>query len=337
MKACMPLVSTSVAARVSGVVAAIALWSMTASAPLQAQTSPPGGRLLGVEIFPAEVKSSRSDESPFEPEKSVEADSGSSLRFAWFCFGPVFGNASREIDPNYMPPPAATDGSSELAQAVAPVRYTRVVAKRPDRTTWVGWDGSEISYRVRPERAAAMNSPVHRRDSGSREQTGDAAPAANNTPPGAADSRNLSVAELIAENRREMTRISWERAYRRFPQLEREGAPEREAFDAYLLKKYADPREASAFDNPMWPEAAAAAFVAERDWAGAEADSWDRVRAKVRILNDPGSAYTRRFMDFTANLRADPRHADLFARPDWPERVLELHNEHFGAVPEQFR
>jgi hypothetical protein len=313
------------------------LWSVVVAAPLQAQAAPASGRLLGVEIFPAEVKPARPDSAVSDEAEGAAPDS--SPRFAWFCFGPTFGNAAREIDPNYMPPPAATNGSSETAQAepVAPVRYTRIVAKLPDRATWVGWDGSEISYRVPPgsgpKSGFASRPGFNARD---RAEPATSAEPANPGPRAEAGPRP-SVAELIAENRREMTRISWERAYRRFPQLEREDGPEREAFDAYLLKRYADPREAAAFDNPMWPEAAAAAFVAERDWTRAEAESWDRVRARVRIFNDPESAYTRRFMEFATGLRADPEGSELFARPDWPERALELHNERFGAVPEQFR
>lgn len=239
----------------------------------------------------------------------------SSLKYAFFCFGPVFGNDSREVDPNFMPPPAATDGASRGAAPAATVRYTRVPATSSDKTTWVGTDGSRISYLARSS------------EGGGRGEAGDAS--------GAAEQPN--VANIIAENRKEMTKISWTRAYRRFPELGREGSPERSAFEAYLTEKQSDSSAAAAFESPMWPESVAAAFMSDWNWKKAEEESWERVRAKVRIFNDRESVYTRRFLTFAEGLRMDPEGAAIFKEPTWPEKALELHDQKLGAVPPRFR
>lgn len=237
----------------------------------------------------------------------------SGRQFAFFCFGPTFGNASRGVDPNFMPPPSVSDNQQQTSAAPARVLYTRTPATTPGKMTWVGTDGSMISYSLKFPRSD------------------------NRSLANSATSENLSVADLIAENRSEMTKISWIRAYRRFPELEAEDSPERAAFESYVAERRADPGEASFFERPMWPEEISAAFMTEWNWRKAEAESWDRVRAKVRIFNDPDSVYTRRFWSFTEELRIDSQTAPIFDDSAWPEKALELHDRKLGPVPQQFR
>jgi hypothetical protein len=246
-------------------------------------------------------------------EGSADGDRYPGRKYAFFCFGPTFGNASRGVDPNFMPPPSVTDNKPPAPTAASRVLYTRTPTSAAGKTTWVGTDGSMISYSLRSSR-------------------GDDRDSANSL---AAD--RLSVADLIAENRSEMTKISWSRAYRRFPELQAEDSPERAAFEAYLAERRGDPAEASFFERPMWPEELSSAFMTEWNWRKAESESWDRVRAKVRIFNDPDSIYTRRFWAFTENLRIDPETAALFEDSAWPEKALELHDQKIGPVPQQFR
>ena len=235
----------------------------------------------------------------------------SQIKYAFFCFGPMFGNGSRGVDPNFMPPPTASDDVSRDVPAPARVRYTRLQSSTPGKAVWIGSDGSRISYTA---------GPSHRenRESGAK-------------------SERPSVADLIAENRKEMAKISWERVYRRFPELERQDSSERVAFEAFLAEKQADPSEAAAFERPMWPEEISSAFMTEWNWRKAEAESWERICAKVRIFNDPESAYTRRFLSFAAGLRTDPEGMAIFNEPTWPEKALELHDQRFGPVPPRFR
>ena len=237
----------------------------------------------------------------------------SGRQFAFFCFGPTFGNGSRGVDPNFMPAPSVSDNQQQASAAPSRVHYTRTPTTTPGRMTWVGTDGSMISYSLKFPRSD------------------------NRSLANSATSENLSVADLIAENRSEMTKISWNRAYRRFPELEAEDSPERAAFESYVAEKRADPSEASFFERPMWPEEVSSAFMAEWNWRKAEAESWDRVRAKVRIFNDPDSVYTRRFWSFTEELRTDPETAPIFDDSAWPEKALELHDQKLGPVPQQFR
>ncbi len=251
----------------------------------------------------------REDSRPREGVREVGRAAG--RKFAFFCFGPTFGNASRGVDPNFMPPPSVSDGQAQALATPARVHYTRKPSTAPGKTTWVGTDGSVISYSVRS--------------------------SADDNLAGAPDGDNMSVAELIAENRSEMTKISWKRAYRRFPELELEDSPERAAFEAYVAEKRSDPDEASLFQRPMWPEEISAAFITEWNWRKAEAESWDRVRAKVRILNDPESVYARRFWAFTEELRTNAETAAIFDDSSWPEKVLDLHDQKLGPVPRQFR
>jgi hypothetical protein len=246
-------------------------------------------------------------------EEARDGGRAAGRKYAFFCFGPTFGNASRGVDPNFMPPPSVSDNQSQASAPTSRVLYTRTPATVPGRTTWVGTDGSMISYSLRSSR-------------------GDDRGLADSS-----DGDRLSVADLIAENRSEMAKISWSRAYRRFPELEAEDSPERAAFEAYVAEKRADPAEAAFFERPMWPEEISSAFMTEWNWRKAEAESWDRVRAKVRIFDDPDSVYTRRFWAFTEELRTDPETASIFDDSDWPEKALELHDQKLGPVPRQFR
>lgn len=243
--------------------------------------------------------------------KAKDAELSSPTRFAFFCFGPVFGNASREIDPNFMPPP--TDSRTAEALPEKTVHYTRVPANAPGKAMWVGSNGSRITYVAKSADAQLRNEPA----------------AAS-----VATTEQSSVEDLIAENRKELTKISWARAFRRYPELERQESPERAAFDQYLAENLSALRAEAAFDNPMWPELVASQFAEHRKWREAEQESWDRVRAKVRVFNDPNSTYTRRFMEFAAGLRADPEGAVIFTEPTWPEKALELHDQQLGVVPQ---
>lgn len=245
---------------------------------------------------------------------SAAADRYSPLKYAYFCFGPIFGNDSRGIDPNFMPSPAATDGSSENRPAIVPVRYTRTPTTESEKTTWVGSDGSRVSYVSKLSGRADRVAEVE---------------ASNEKP--------LSVEDLITENRKELTKISWTRAYRRFPELGKDDSPERTAFGAYLATKQANSQDASVFENPMWPELLSAEFMEAWNWKKAEEESWERVRANVRVFNNRDSAYTRRFLAFAEDLRADPEGAAIFKEPTWPEKALELHDQKLGAVPQQLR
>ena len=231
-------------------------------------------------------------------------------RYAFFCFGPAFGTSERGIDPNFMPPPSVTD--VQTSSSLSTVRYTRAPSNGPGRATWVGNDGSTISYSVK---------------NGGRGEADESLELAE----------RRSVADLVAENRTEMTKISWNRAYKKYPELGVEDSPERAAFEVYLAERRAEPLDAPLFERPMWPEEVCAAFMAEWNWKKAEAESWDRVRAKIRIFNDPESIYTRRFMEFTQDLRAYPEGAAIFDDPTWPEKVLELHDQKLGPVPARFR
>jgi len=249
------------------------------------------------------------------PETTPEPGEGkaySALQYAFFCFGPAFGNGSRGVDPNFIPPPTVTSAYNQ-SSATPRVRYTRVPTSTPGKAIWVGSDGSQISYSARLPR-------------GDGRETGSGAGKAA-----------ASVGEIIAENRTEMAKISWARAHRRFPELAREDGAERVAFEAYLEERRTDPRSAPLFERPMWPEEVAAAFMSEWNWRKAEAESWERVRAKVRIFNDPESAYTRRFFEFTQGLRSYPEGSAIFEDPNWPEKALELHDQKLGPVPAHFR
>lgn len=291
--------------------------------PLLAAGIPPGAYPTstpapGAEVEAAVARSGRRVETPNARQpgeaKPVEAEAAapySPLQYAFFCFGPVFGNSSREIDPNFMPEPTASDPRGRSAPKIMPVRYTRVATNAAGKAVWVGTDGSQITYVARSA-GSAYTPPT----------------------PEASDS---SIEAVISENRKELTKISWARAYRRYPELGRPESAERAAFEDYLVAKHTNPREAAKFENPMWPEAVATEFIEHWNWRRAEAESWERVRAKVRTFNDPESAYTRRFMEFTAGLRTEPEGSALFADPTWPEKALELHDQRLGPVPVQFR
>lgn len=229
-----------------------------------------------------------------------------------YCFGPLFGNNEREPDPNYMPPPVATPTAGGNGAPAVPAIYTRVSQSESGLTTWVAENGSEIRYLTRTW--AGEN---RAQGEGRRTEDGGGANA------------------LIAENRQELTKLSWERVRRRFPEIAKDDGAERQAFEAFVLERQADPRTAEMFAMPIWPESVAAAYVAAREWATAESASWARVRSQVGVFNDPESAYTRRFIQFTEALRADPQSATIFQSPDWPEKVLELHNQRLGPVPAQ--
>lgn len=241
----------------------------------------------------------------------------SPIEYAFFCFGPIFGNDSRGVNPNFMPPPTAS-GARGNSPTSGAVQYTRLQSVASGKTTWVGSDGSQITYR-------GKNAPPR------------GAGAAGATPPSTVEAAQASVEELIAENRREMIKLSWTRAYRRFPELEKQDSPEWAEFVAYLARKQSNPREAAAFESPMWPEEVCAEFIADRNWKQAEAESWARICTKVRVFNDPDSTYTRRFLAFAEGLRTDPAVAAIFQEPTWPERALELHDQRLGAVPRPFR
>lgn len=238
----------------------------------------------------------------------------SSLRYVFYCFGPVFGNDGREVDPNYMPAPT-TEYRHLRRPTVTPVRYTRLPSEPAEVTTWVGADGSRISY--------------HSRNSGPPERAAQDAAVNENT--------SQSVAEIIAENRRELTKISWARTYRRYPELEQPDGSARMAFEAYVAGRRAGGGEADLFENPMWPETLSSEFMTDWNWRKAEAESWERVRSRVGAFEDVENPYTRRFLEFTAGLRGNPRDATIFQRPTWPERALELHDERLGPVPQDSR
>jgi hypothetical protein len=247
------------------------------------------------------------------PQGSPHAD----LRYVFYCFGPVFGNDGREVDPNYMPQPTVAYQPTQRP-TFTPVQYTRVSEGPADVTTWVGADGSRISYQPR--------NPGPRDRDGSVQRARETATQGDNRP---------SVAEIIAENRRELTRISWERAYRRYPDLERSDSPERVAFDAYLAERRAEARDSGLFENPLWPERVSSEFMTSWNWRKTEEESWERVRTRVRVFNDVENPYTRRFLEFTSGLRANPQDALIFRQPTWPERALELHDERLGPVPDE--
>ncbi len=231
-----------------------------------------------------------------------------------YCFGPLFGNNEREPDPNYMPLPVATLPAGEQAATIVQARYTRVSESDSGLTTWAGNNGSEIRYLTRTwsgdNRAAAARGAAARRQDGE---------------------------ELIKENREELTRLSWDRVRKLHPNLVEERGAGREAFEAFVLERRATPRAAEVFAKPNWPELLAASFVSERDRAAAEEASWGRVRAKVRVFNDPENFYTRRFIDFTESLRSNPESSGIFREATWPEKVLELHDERLGPVPTGLR
>lgn len=243
---------------------------------------------------------------------AATAAAESAIQYVFYCFGPVFGNDGREVDPNYMPPPTVAY-RAPVRPTVSSVRYTRVTENTSPETTWVGADGSRISYFSR------QSASPH-----------DAEPTAGNT-----SENPLTVAEVIAENRRELTKISWARTYRRYPELEQPNSPERVAFDVFVSERQADTRETGQFENPMWPETLSSEFMTQWNWKKAEEESWDRVRTRVLAFNDVTNPYTRRFLEFTAGLRADPRDAAIFQHPTWPELALELHDERLGPVPRQ--
>lgn len=330
MNASKSVVSVSTLLRASTVAAAALV-----SVPLHAEFYE-GTPLLAAGISPSfsaqppldvGLRIGRGPESPPRPvaqpkpsgasaASSVAAGLSSSLKYAFFCFGPVFGNASREVDPNFMPLPTASDGSAQRPGAGAQVHYTRVPASSAEQATWVGSNGSRISYRGKLAHGEAPATP------------------ANNKP---ADAKSLSVEDIIAENRKELTNIAWTRTYRRFPELGRPGTPERQAFESYLLEKQSNTRDSSVFESPMWPEALSSEFMTTWNWKKTEEESWERVRAKVRAFNDPESPYARRFLAFMEVLRADPDDSAIFKDPTWPEKALELHDQKLGPVPPQFR
>lgn len=222
-----------------------------------------------------------------------------------FCFGPLFGNSAREVNPNYMPEPVASGGAGvKAALAARRAHYTRVAPGESGMTTWVGNDGSRIAYLSPNSRGADQGwVEVEERERAPR-----------------------SVGEVIAENRRAMTEISWGRVLRRFPELARLASAERTEFELYLRTKRADPATAPVFESLLWPETLAVAFMAERDWKRVEAESWERVRERARDFEDPESAGARRFFEFTEGLRVDPGSAVIFEEPTWPEKVWELHD-----------
>jgi hypothetical protein len=241
----------------------------------------------------------------------VTADAQSAIQYVFYCFGPVFGNDGRSVDPNFIPPPTAHDGSSNRP-TITPVIYRRVDEQASPVTTWLGEDGSSISYRPR-------NSTESQ-----------AAPANANR-----EVERPSVEEIIAENRRELAKLSWTRAFQRYPELERDGSPEREAFEPYLARRRAESRDIDLAENPMWPEMIVSEFMESWRWRQAESDSWERARARAPFLNDGQHPETRRFLEFTAGLRANSDDARIFQQPTWPERALDLQRERAGAPPMQ--
>lgn len=316
----MTPVFSPMALRAASVVAAAFV-----STPLQAETYPEAPLLpIGISSFYSTPEPRLPPRLPLgglRPARAVtEAKPRaaapkkySPIEYAFFCFGPIFGNDAREVNPNFMPPPTASVGPRHNAPAANPVQYTRIQSISSGKTTWVGSDGSQITYRTK------------------------LSPGDGKTGSPSAAEAQASVEELIAENRREMIKLSWARAYRRFPQLEKQDSPEWAEFVAFLARKQSNPKEAAAFDSPTWPEEACAAFVADRNWKQAEAESWARVCSKVRVFNDPESTYTRRFFSFAEGLRTDPEVAAIFREPTWPEKALELHDQRLGAVPRQYR
>ncbi len=250
-------------------------------------------------------------------ERPEVSQTESVIQYVFYCFGPVFGNDGRSVDPNFIPPPTAHDGSDNRP-TITPVVYTRVEEASADMpvTTWVGEDGSRITYQPRSHRT-------------------EQAPTANLAAALVPQEERPDLEQILEENRREFTNESWARAFERYPELQRENSPERAAFEPYLARRRAEARGAELSDNPMWREMVASEFMESWRWRQAEADSWDRVRARMPFLNDGQHPNTRRFLEFTAGLRRNSEDARIFQQPTWPERALELHNQRMGPLQAQ--
>jgi len=153
---------------------------------------------------------------------------------------------------------------------------------------------------------------------------------------------------------------SHKRAIARYPQFKDQNSEARKALNTHVSAALNDQRRKAFFAEPDWPERLVAEFVSIEHRRPSEplapartqvsppvanrepndlllSESWERVFAGNPALKDAKSEYRKHFQSFLYELRGSGKYTDMFSKPDWPERALELRNQKFGPIPGQFR